>query len=223
MPPNPNKDFVQMAYTGIRDMFWANEIIPGQKLNYRELAAKLNMSHTPVIQALKIFEREHLVKHIPNRGYYSETHNPKEIRELYDLRKLIEVALIPDTIKNLNEENINLIQNKFDENCKAIHRDNYPKRLQTDMELHLTFAEVAGRNIYYQTLQRIFDLLYLKYRAHFYIFASRKETEPEHKNIIYYILEKDATKAKAAMRKHISKVEKYMLNSLSPFLLEKEK
>ena len=48
------------AYQGIRSLMLHNEIAPGQKISYRELAERLGMSQTPVIQALKWLEFQQL-------------------------------------------------------------------------------------------------------------------------------------------------------------------
>ena len=59
------EDFTQEAYMGIRRMFFNNEIIPGQKISYRDLAERPGMSATPIIQALKRLEFQGLVSMSP--------------------------------------------------------------------------------------------------------------------------------------------------------------
>ena len=49
----PDTGHTHKAYQGIRQMLFHNEIVPGQKIAYRDLAERLGMSQTPVIQALK--------------------------------------------------------------------------------------------------------------------------------------------------------------------------
>ena len=87
------------AYLGIRNMLFHNEIGPGQKISYRDLAERLGMSQTPVIQALKWLEFQQLVRHEPNRGYYTAPVSLQEVEEIYDLRELIELALLPGTME----------------------------------------------------------------------------------------------------------------------------
>ena len=45
-------------------------LAPGQKLIYHDLANKLNISITPVVQAPKGLERLNFVRHEPNKGYF---------------------------------------------------------------------------------------------------------------------------------------------------------
>ena len=49
--------------------FFFNETSPGQKIAYGDLAKRLGMSTTPIIQALKRLDEQGLVRYEPNRGY----------------------------------------------------------------------------------------------------------------------------------------------------------
>ena len=60
------------AYHGLRQMMFHKEIVPGQKIAYQDLADRLGMSLTPVIQALKWMEIQGLVRHESHRGYHVE-------------------------------------------------------------------------------------------------------------------------------------------------------
>jgi DNA-binding GntR family transcriptional regulator len=67
-----NEDLTQKAYNALRNMLLFNEIAVGQKIQYLELAEKLSVSPTPVIQALKWLQFQGLVRHENNRGFYLE-------------------------------------------------------------------------------------------------------------------------------------------------------
>ena len=91
-------DLTKKAHMLIRQMMFHNEIVPGQKLAYRDLAKRLEMSLTPVSNALKYLEFQGLVRKELNRGYYTEPISVKEVQEIYDFRELIEVSLLTDSI-----------------------------------------------------------------------------------------------------------------------------
>jgi DNA-binding GntR family transcriptional regulator len=52
----------------LRTMIVEGELTAGEKLNERELAERLNVSRTPLREALKLLTAEGLVEHLPNRG-----------------------------------------------------------------------------------------------------------------------------------------------------------
>ena len=94
------QDLAQQAYMGLRRMLFLNEITPGQKIHYRDLAESLGMSPTPVIQALKWLEFQGLVHHEANRGFFLEPLSMNEVREVYDMRIDLEVGNIPRGLLN---------------------------------------------------------------------------------------------------------------------------
>ena len=216
MRPRKEKkeDFTQEAYMGIRRMFFNNEIIPGQKIAYRDLAERLGMSTTPIIQALKRLEFQGLVRHEPNCGYYTEKISLKEITEIYDFRKTIEVSLLESTIEKINAAKLKQLKKALDKHLSAM-RDIYLKdRLIQDREFHLVLAELSECDLQINTLKHLFDLLYLKYRTNI-LFISPMDTVDDHHTRIYnHIAEKDLIRAQTVLGQHILNVKKHVLISI---------
>ena len=57
----------QVAYR-LRELLVEGAIAPGAKLNERELSLQLNVSRTPLREAIKMLAAEGLVELLPNRG-----------------------------------------------------------------------------------------------------------------------------------------------------------
>ena len=86
--------------------FITKNLVPGQRIAYRDLAEKLELSPTPIIQALKWLELQGFVQHEPNRGYSMAPFSVKEIEELYELRELVEPSLVPATIQRIDKKGL---------------------------------------------------------------------------------------------------------------------
>lgn len=84
-----NGEHSQKAYKGIRQLLYLKELVPGQKISCREVADKLKMSLTPVIQALKLMEIQGFVRHEPNRGFFLTPFSTEEVKEIYEDRKSV--------------------------------------------------------------------------------------------------------------------------------------
>ncbi len=215
-------DYTQEAYMGIRRMFFLNEIIPGQKISYGDLAKRLGMSTTPVIQALKRLEFQGLVRHEPNRGYYTETISLKEITEIYEFRELIETSLLPKTISRMDKKGLGILKKALDDHLKAV-RDIYLKeRLLKDMEFHLTLAELSGCAIQINTLKSLFDLLYLKYRGNILFVTPMDTVDSEHIKIYEYIEQRNLEDATQILKQHISNVKDHAIISIERMNREKQ-
>ena len=193
-------DFTQEAYMGIRRMFFLNEIIPGQKISYGDLAKKLGMSTTPVIQALKRLEFQGLVRHEPNRGYYTEKISLEEITEIYEFRELIETSLLEKTIGKITKAGLKTLKQALNDHLDAV-RDIYLKeRLLKDMQFHLTLARLSGCTLQVNTLKSLFDLLYLKYRGNILFVTPMEKVDSEHIRLYECIADADIPGAVEILR-----------------------
>ena len=214
-------DFTQEAYMGIRRMFFLNEIIPGQKISYGDLAKRLKMSTTPVIQALKRLEYQGLVRHEPNRGYYTENISLKEIIEIYEFRELIETSLLPKTISKIGKKGLKILKKALDGHLDAV-RDIYLKeRLLKDMEFHLVLATLSGCTIQINTLKSLFDLLYLKYRGNILFVTPMDTVDSEHIKLYDYIADSNLDGAIRVLKQHISNVKEHAIISIERINKEK--
>lgn len=78
----------------IRDMVLAGRLLPGQKVNQAELAARLEVSRVPVREALATLHAEGILNHKPNTGYTVARFSRDDLGELYLMRQLLETELI---------------------------------------------------------------------------------------------------------------------------------
>jgi DNA-binding GntR family transcriptional regulator len=68
-PGNGNGEVLHLAVAQqLRELIVEGALGAGEKLNERELAARLRVSRTPLREALKLLTAEGLVEHLPNRG-----------------------------------------------------------------------------------------------------------------------------------------------------------
>jgi DNA-binding GntR family transcriptional regulator len=215
-------DHTHKAYMGIRKMLFHNEIVPGQKISYRDLAERLSMSPTPVIQALKWLEIQGLVRHQPYRGYYTEPVSLKEVEEIYTFRELLEVSLLPETLKNLDKKAIKRLKNALEAHLTALRSVYLNERLIKGMEFHLILASLSGMGIQQQTLRHLYDLLYLKYRGNILFVSLMNSVDTEHKEIFDFVVSRNLQGSQEALSRHISNVKKHVIEGLALMIEEKE-
>jgi len=219
----PEVGHTHKAYQGIRQMLFHNEIVPGQKIAYRDLAERLGMSQTPVIQALKWLEFQGLVRHERHRGYYTEPVSIQEVEEIYDFRKQIELALLPRTMDRLDAVSIKELEAALNAHLKASREIYLHDRLLRDMEFHLTLAALSGNRVQHQTLRLLFDLLYLKYGGNILFSTSMDKADTAHKKLFNHLRDNNLAEAKTVLSQHINSVKKHVLNGLERLIKEKGK
>lgn len=220
--PKAQEDLTQKALVGIKKMLFHNEIVAGQKLPFRDLAEKMDMSPTPVIQALKFLEFQGLVRRKPNKGYYIEPLSLGEVEEIYKFRELLEVSLLQETIERLDDEAINTLTASYQAYLESLKGIFINEKLLKNMEFHITLASLSGQYIRIQSLKSAFDLLHLKYRNSLQYVTSEQSDETEHGKIYDAVINRDTKLAGQYLAAHISHSRKHAVMNLSRMIEEKE-
>ncbi|MEN8780518.1 MAG: GntR family transcriptional regulator [Desulfobacterales bacterium] len=215
-------DLAQKAYQGIRQMLFYNEIIPGQKIKYQDLADKIGVSITPVIHALKWLEFKNIVSHEPNRGYFVNEVSLKEIKEIYDTRLLLEVSLVPEIINSIDDESLQRLKQSQDDYYAAVDEENYYSRLMTDMKFHLTLASISQCRIQLKMLQELFDMLLLKYTRNLVLLGILDSSLKEHATIFNSLENRDAVSLKNALTAHLDHVRTHITEGFKRMFVRKK-
>jgi DNA-binding GntR family transcriptional regulator len=217
------EDMSHKAFNEIRRMLYHKELVPGQKIVYRELKEKLSMSPTPIIQALKWLEIQGFAYHTPNRGYYIAPCTLEELEELFDIRQLLEPSLVPAAVENLDEDGLKDLESSL-EAYRSVENNIYLKeRLFRNKEFHLTLASLSKKRNQIRILENIFDLLFLKYGGNYLPIPSLKSVNREHKKIFECVAARKPKEARKLLSKHTANVREQVITSYRQLLEEKER
>lgn len=191
----------------LRDKILNEEYIAGQKLNEVALSKELNISRTPIREALKQLELEGLVKSIPNKGVYVSGFSPRDIDDMLEIRYALEGIAIQLAIERINEEQLQKIKEVYDLMEFYAQKGDRGKF----NELNIAFHEA----IYRGTQSQYFEQL-LK-DINYYISATSRHSirQPdrldsaaiEHKEIYEAIVARDKEEAKKKIQEHIRKTQ----------------
>jgi DNA-binding GntR family transcriptional regulator len=195
----------------VRQLIERGDYHPGAPLRQQEIAARLGVSRIPVREALRLLERDGLVSVHANRGAFVLHHDEDEVAEMFDVRLMLETDLLRRAIPKLSKQEL--------EHVEAIN-----KRLSTvrtkndwialDEEFHFTIYAAAGRAhtlALARTLRRSLNAYYLRYLGP----DSRASAwHDEHDALLRHLRRHDATKACAALERHLRGTQKLLLAAL---------
>ena len=217
----PREDSSQIAYQGIRRLLFTKELVPGQKIATADLAEKLRLSPTPIIQALRRLELLGFVSHEPNRGFHITPFSMKEIEEIYEMRELLEPSLLRAAIENLKKEGITELKKAMEAHLAAERDFHLKDRLFKNKEFHLTLASLSGKETQVRILQNLFDLLFLKYGG--LPSTSLTATDQEHQEIFDSVAMRSLDRAQRVLKNHITNVKTQFLSSIRKMRAEQER
>ncbi|MFV0392861.1 MAG: GntR family transcriptional regulator, partial [Coprobacillaceae bacterium] len=120
----------------LRDKILNEEYAAGQKLNEVALAKELNISRTPIREALKQLELEGLVKSIPNKGVYVLGFSPRDIDDMLEIRFALEGIAIQLAIERLNDIQLAKIKEVYDLMEFYAHKGDQEKFNELNIAFH---------------------------------------------------------------------------------------
>ncbi len=189
----------------------------GENLSEELIASALNVSRTPVHEALKILEFEGLVNIIPKSGSYVFTLVEEDIKQLIDFRVILEV----NAISYISQERFATLHQKLNGYLKdmqqAIHHRDMRLYSKSDTDFHFAIVS-ASENKYltesYKTLLGQVATL----RTHL---AQKAEGEPQrsfrdHQDLIHLFASGNVRKGeeiKKLLTRHIAQTNRNYLSS----------
>lgn len=141
----------EFVYGELRRAILNGVFSPGQMLRQEEVAAKMGVSRSPVREALPRLEAEGIVVLHPRRGYAVAEIHPQEIKEVFELRVLLESQIAAQSIANRTEADIARVYALADKMRKISESDIDEQALANWSDLNLSFhdALLAPANLSY--------------------------------------------------------------------------
>ena len=185
------------------------EIEQGEKLDLPKLEEEFEVSRAPVREALQSLADEGLVEVKPRVGYFAVELTTDQIEDICEMRKLIEMYSLKKSLHKIPRSEVEdiykeTLQLKKEELPKQELRERFDS---TDEVLHWTLINNANNQVLENFAERIHNLIALTRHLNERI----DEALGEHIEILESILEKDESRAKKSLQKHLNNVEKEIL------------
>ena len=105
----------ETAYHRLYEAIRSGDFRPGDRLREIEVAKRLDLSRTPVREALRKLESDGIVEHRPRLGAVIRTLTPSEVVELYEMRLVLERTAAQMAAKHANDAEIDLLNDLNDQ------------------------------------------------------------------------------------------------------------
>ncbi len=147
--------FSDRVYTAILEQLINHRIKPGEKLSEEDIASALQVSRTPVREALKRLASDGLVDFYPRRGAYAKEITHRDITELYELRRCVEIHAAKLAMGNIPKNHLRRI-NLLIENCHLAEDDDFIEaELQLDRDIHKAINIYCGNSRLKEMLEKL--------------------------------------------------------------------
>ncbi|MGL5314369.1 MAG: GntR family transcriptional regulator [Peptostreptococcaceae bacterium] len=119
-----NRPIREVVYDSLRSTLISGRVPVGERIIEKEYAHRLNISRTPVRDALKILEMEGLVEYIPRLGVVAKSVTRDDVIEIYKIRQSLEILIVTNAMENITQDEIDAIDNNLEQTEKMNAEDN---------------------------------------------------------------------------------------------------
>ena len=206
LPPLPRARASDSVFDILRENILGRGFLPGDRLDVRALANQLDVSLTPVKDALTRLAAEGLIEVRPRSGTFVAELAPEAVGETFEIRRALECLAAQHVVRRVTPE----LQSRFEAIVTAMERPVSSERDRTEherknVELHTLLVEASGN-------RRLAEL-YRSLNAHLTIARIHSRRKPddtrleqerrEHRAILDALAARDAAKLVDALDRHI--------------------
>lgn len=196
------------AYKSIKEKIIYLDFKPGDKIFENALAKELNVSRTPVREALLMLEHEKLVTCNDSVGFIVRRFKIKDLKEYFALRTAIEDFVIPLVVEKITEEEITGLRANI-EQCETLIREGGSIRdiIRSETAFHELLYRAAKSEILYDTILGLVDRFQWFRAIALSVPEAAGSSLSHHKKIISFIEKKDAEGYKKMMHLHLEEAQ----------------
>ena len=212
-----HKGLADDVYEAIFTKLLSLEIAPGARITVDGLVRELEVSHTPIREALGRLEGEGLVVKTHLVGYSAAPQiTRRRFDELYELRLLLEPDGARRAAQRVNEARMRKLRERTEQMRRlnsSRGRSSYARFARLDSEFHDQIMEIAGNELIRDQLAHLhthFHIFRLMYHA-----RVTEEALAEHDSLLESLSSGDGPGAERAMRSHIERSRERLLEAFA--------
>jgi len=195
------------AYGALKEAILSNKIAVGAPISEEEWARKLEMSRTPVREALSRLEQEELVRRVHNHGVVVAEVSLDDFLDICEVRSLLEGNACRVAASRITGADLARFEVAFEALAVSAPTDEDIRRAnEIDRHFHMLILEAAGNRQVVSIIAHLNDIIT---RLRFALTPSRyQESLREHQQVLSALKARNGDAAAAAMQQHMDRVSK---------------
>lgn len=190
----------------LNEEIFTGRLKPGSRLEYNDIANKLNVSLNPVREAMHQLETNGLVEIVPRQGAYVSMHSEKYLSDIYDVKIDLEIKAAKLAVKNIDENGIKHLKSIIEKTEDHIE-DNMLTCALLNKEFHTAICSYSDNLYLIKIIEDIWDIIF-RYSLSMFSKEGVKRNLVEHYAMLDLIEKGDVDSLVSLMYEHQSNAKK---------------
>ena len=196
----------------LREAITTGQLRANDPLPQDEIAAQLEVSHIPVREALRQLQSEGLVTYQQNRGASVTALTPQEIREIYEIRVILETAAIRTAAQQLSTNALAEAGQILD---KAEGSTDPAEWGSLDVDFHELIYALEDRPRLHELIAGLLRRVDRYWLSHGLMLRYREEFELEHRLLLEALLSREPDRAARLLGEHLSGAAELLIQEMA--------
>ena len=204
----------ELAYQKLRQAIQSGELKPGQRVMEVEIAEWLDISRTPVREALRRLESDGILEMEPRNGLVVGSISRQATLELYVMREVLEGTAARLCARNASD--IELLELRELVKREARLHDDAEALVRHNRQFHEAVHRGAHNRYLEKSLSAVNDSMWLLGKSQMLLPERAKSAAAEHAELFAAIERRDPDAAEEVARRHVRSARTERLKQLFP-------
>lgn len=189
----------------LREQIFAGQLRPGSFLDEAALCERLEISRTPLREALKVLTAEGLLRHEPRRGCFVNEVSEQDLDEIFPVIALLEGRCAYEAARNASDADLAVLttlHERLNRHARAGRINDY---YATNFAIHEAIILLANNRWLAQTIADLRKILKLARLQQLRAPGRLAQSLSEHMTVFAALKSRDSEGAEAAMRTHLTR------------------
>ncbi len=189
----------------LREQIFAGELAPGSFLDEVALCTRLEISRTPLREALKVLTSEGLLRHEPRRGCFVNEVTEQDLDEIFPVIALLEGRCAFEAARNATDADLQelaVLHERLVGHAEAGRTTDY---YATNFIIHEAIISLANNRWLAQAIADLRRILKLARLQSLAAPGRLQQSLAEHLTVFAALKSRDSEGAEAAMRTHLTR------------------
>jgi DNA-binding GntR family transcriptional regulator len=211
---DPDQRLAPRIAEDLKNLIYAGEFAPGERLNEAALALRMGTSRGPIREAVRVLAGWGLVTPVPNRGVFVRKLSVREMLEVYDLRALVfgfAAERAAERATEADKRELEALLRAMDEASSAEDGTRY---YELNLYFHARILTLSGNARAAQAYEDYAKELHLFRRRYFNSPGNMRRSNEQHRELYEAIARGDGVRAKRAAERHVMEGRQRLLSTL---------
>ncbi|MBK8073857.1 MAG: GntR family transcriptional regulator [Ramlibacter sp.] len=189
----------------LRERIFAGELAPGSFIDEVALCAAMEISRTPLREALKVLTAEGLVRHEPRRGCFVNEVTERDLDEIFPVIALLEGRCAREAALAASDADIAALEALHERLAAHAKAGRINEYYETNFVIHEALITLAGNRWLAQVIGDLRKILKLSRLQSLHAPGRMNQSLSEHMAVFAALRARDADGAEVAMRTHLTR------------------